>query len=223
MNSSSSFDATKAELDAPVAPVNQYAAAGRWAGSPDIWVMWQPTAAYQWLAATGGAKGRAITRPLFVAFVLGCMVSLIASGRLALRLVADGTLNALIVPLAEIAALAVVCRHKRTVSFSRIIDLSFAGHGPWLVWMILFSTMWAFLSPIQAFSPRWQEVAHYSVFVVLLWSGSIDFAFFRSVMQRTSAQAIGDLLLQRAIAWTLAILVFGGGALAPEITRILHL
>jgi hypothetical protein len=64
-------------------------------------------------------------------------------------------------------------------------------------------------------------VAHYTVFVAVLWSGAIDFAFFREVMERTAGQAVRDLVVQRVIGWTLCILAFGGGPMAAELTRML--
>jgi len=182
--------------------------------------MFAPRAAYRWLArATSGSAWRAVTRVLFVALVFGCMVSIAASGGVSLGRAGDGTLNALIVPATQIVALAVLCWRPK-ISFSRVVELSFTGYGPWLVWMILFSMLWAFLPAVEALSPRWQQAAHYSVFVVVLWSGLIDFAFFREVMQRTAARAAIDLVAQRAIAWPLWILAFGGGPIAAELTGI---
>jgi hypothetical protein len=45
-------------------------------------------------------------RPLLLAFVLGCGVSLLASGRFTLRLVVDGTISFAFVPLCELVAFA---------------------------------------------------------------------------------------------------------------------
>ena len=52
-------------------------------------------------------------RPVLLAFVLGCGVSLLASGRFTLRLVVDGTLSFAFVPLCELVAFAIVYRLQR--------------------------------------------------------------------------------------------------------------
>ena len=56
----------------------------------------------------------AIRRPLLVAAVFGCCISLMTSGRLSLRLAAPATLYWSFVPLLEIAGLAVVWPWKRS-------------------------------------------------------------------------------------------------------------
>lgn len=194
----------------------------RWAWSPDIWVMFAPTSAYRWLAgAHGEQSGRgAVARAAFVAFVIGCMVSLVTARSLTLRLVADGTLNGLTVPLTQVAALATVCWRKRGLSFGWTMDCFFMGFGPWTLWMVLFSGLWAAVSPIRGFSPMVEQITHYGVFVIILWSGAIDFAFFRWFLGRSPLEATRILVIQRAIAWTAMILVFGGGPMAAELTRI---
>lgn len=203
-------------------PARSEATVPRWARSPDIWVMFAPTSAYRWLVGVRGDRsGRgAAARAVFVAFVIGCMVSLVTVRSLALRLVADGTLNGLVLVVVQVAALAAVCWRKRGPPFAWTVERFFMGFGPWLLWMVLFSGLWAAVPPIRAFSPMAQQIAHYSVFVIILWSCSIDFAFFRWFLGRSALQATRDLLVQRAIAWTAMILVFGGGPMAAELTRI---
>ena len=54
-----------------------------------------------------------LRRPLLLAFVLGCGVSLLASGRFTPRLVVDGTLSFAFVPVCELIAYAIVYRLQR--------------------------------------------------------------------------------------------------------------
>src|SRR5580658_399317 len=92
-------------------------------------VMVGPATAYR-LLAQQPARGHTWLgwrRVLLVAFVLGCTMSLITSGRLTLRLVAPATIYWGFVPLAETAALAVVrWPERKTRSFSSALDLFFA-------------------------------------------------------------------------------------------------
>ena len=105
--------------------------------SPDVWVALNPTVAYPQLAQApvSGSAWLAWRRPLLTAFILGCGVSLITSGRLTLRLVGPATIYWSFVPLLEIAPLAALplaalWRRRQPVSFPRAIDLCFTGHGP---------------------------------------------------------------------------------------------
>jgi hypothetical protein len=186
----------------------------RW--SPYVQVMLRPAAAYQELARLPDIPSiwLAVRRPLLFAIVLGCTVSFAASGRLTLRLVFPAIIYAALVPLIEVLALRAV--HAKS-PFSRSLDLFFAGFGPWLLWLLAFATIWTFASPVNAFrwtGPRWDL---YVVGALALWSGYIDFCFFRYVFQRSPRRAARDLLVQRAISWTLAVLIFGGGSLWSEL------
>jgi hypothetical protein len=190
--------------------------------SPDLWVMLQPAAAYKWLAGLAAGRGKwiALRRPLFIAFLLGCMISLLTSQSLALRLVADGAINASFILLGQIFALAVVRGRERTVPFSRAIDLFFAGYGPWSLWILVYSALWAFASPLQASTWAGSRAMFWAAAPVALWSGYVDYCFFRCVLQRSPERAARALLLQWAISWSLTIWIFGGGPLWSEHMRM---
>jgi hypothetical protein len=185
--------------------------------------MLRPAAAYRFLAqqpqprpALGGAW-LGWRRPLLVAVVLGCTMSLITSASLTLHLAGPATFYWGFVPLAEIAALAAVCRRtRRTGPFGRTVDLFFAGHGPWLFWLIGLCGIWSFVPPIQAydFTRVWLYGAGA---IVIVWSAYIDFCFFRFAMGKKPARAGGDLLVQRLVSWTIVVAVFGGPAIVPEV------
>jgi hypothetical protein len=186
-------------------------------------VMLNPAAAYRLLAQQAqppAGRGRAWLgwrKPLLVAFVLGCTMSLITSASLTLRLAGSAAVYWSCVPLAETAALAAVCwRAGRPRSFGRTVDLFFAGHGPWLFWLIGMSAIWSFAPPIQAFffTRVWLFGAGT---MVIVWSAYIDFCFFRFAMGRNPARAGRDLLLQRLVSWTMIVAIFGGPAIPPEI------
>ena len=197
------------------------------ASLPTLRVMLRPAASYQELSRLPvvSSKWLAVRRPLLFAFVLGCTVSFAASGRLTLRLVVPATIYAAFVAIIEVVALMAV--RPRTLSkatsqsFCRSVDLFFSGFGPWLLWLLSFAAVWTFAAPVNAF--RWAG-PHWDLYVVgalALWSGYIDFCFFRYVFQTTPQRAARCLLMQRAISWTLAVIIFGGGPLRSEIVRSL--
>jgi hypothetical protein len=203
--------------------MNNRTSASPW--SPDLQVMLRPATVYRELAGLPAIPGKwlAVQRPLLFAFVLGCTVSFVASSRLTLRLMV--TIYAALVAVIEVAALLAVRPRALTTptsqSFSRSVDLFFTGFCPWLLWLLSFAAIWTFASPVNAFrwaGPRWDL---YVVGALVLWSGYIDFCFFRYVFQTTPQRAARCLLLQRAISWTLAVIIFGGGPLRSEIVRSL--
>src|SRR5262245_34805955 len=108
--------------------------------SVDARVLIRPAPTFQAMAAWQAATGRFVAwrRPLFVAFVLGCVVSLIATGSLTLRLAAPAVIYWAYVPATEVLALvAVLGRRRDRQPLGRLIDTFFAGHGAWTLFLIL--------------------------------------------------------------------------------------
>lgn len=199
-------------------PRSQERAPG-WACPPHLWVMLNPAAAYRFLASEPhrGSIWLVLRRLLFVAFVLGCTISLLTAQALSLRLVGSATIYWSFVPVVETLALAAVgWNGRRVVSFSRAVDLFFTGHGPWLLWLIGLSAIWCFFLPAQAFSLT-RAWLYGATSLVLIWSAYIDFCFFRFVFGRNRTRAARDLLFHRSISWSLIIAIFGGPAIAPDI------
>ena len=139
--------------------------------------------------------------------MLGCGVSMLASGRFTLRLIVDGTLSFAFVPLCELVAYAIVYRLQRgTVPFAQAADRYFAGHTPWLWWLVALMAAAAIL-PVR--STDLLAIALTTWVIPILLSVRIDWRLFRSA-GRTRALAAADVVLQRAIAWTLATAYFFG-------------
>jgi len=154
----------------------------------------------------------ALRGPAFVALMLGCGISLLASARLSFWLVISTSLCWSFVPIAEIAALLLVCRSNRTgLPFPQIIDLFFAGHAPWLLWILAAALAFSFLplTLAQILFPFWLLGGG---LVVLVWSLWIDYHFFRGALGESRAGAIRKLGLQRLVSWTLIVAVFSYGS-----------
>jgi hypothetical protein len=206
-----------------VALSNESGVVPAWALSPEIWLMLRPAAAYQWLADSPDGKERwiAVRRPLFIAFLFGCMVSLVTSQRLTLRHVAGGGVNASFLLLGQIAALAIVCGRDRKISFSRTVDLFFAGYGPWTLWILVFSAVWAFTSTRHAFNFGGAGSILPTAGLVAIWSLYIDYRFFERVLQRSRARAVWDVMRLWAMCWSVSIVIFGWGTVWSEHMRML--
>lgn len=184
---------------------------------PDLRVMFQPSRVYERLLRhpAGGGLWYALRRPLFVACFFGCMVSLMTSARITLRLAGPAAFYWTFVPLLQILALWLLCRVRPgPLSISRIIDLAFLAFGPWLLWLIGFTAVWSFVSPIRAFA--WQSAGWFwygSAWAALAWSCCIDFWFFRRALRRSAAGAIRDVLLHRVLCWGLGLAWFLGSSM----------
>jgi hypothetical protein len=201
---------------------NREAIVPPWALSTEIWVMMRPAAAYVWLADSPAAKEKWtwLRRPLFMALLIGCMVSLVTSQRLTLRHVAGGAVSGCLLLAWQITALTIVCGRERKQSFSRTVDFFFAGYGPWTLWILAFSAVWAFLSARHAFVFGGAGSILPTAGFVAFWSLYIHFRFFERVMQRSRLGAAWDVVRLCAMCWSVFILNFGWGALWPEFLRI---
>jgi hypothetical protein len=154
--------------------------------------------------------------PLWLAFVIGCVVSAGASGGFRVRLIADGAVSFAFVPAFEVAALAIVCRTetRARVPFPEAVGRFFAGNTPWLAWMTIVAAAFA-VTPPRSIGPL-VKPALFGSLVPLVWSAYADFRFFRDVMQRDGAGARRDLALHRLISWSAILIYFFGIAIWHE-------
>ena len=150
----------------------------------------------------------ALRRPLLVAFLLGCAVSLLTSGRLTLRLVAPATFYWSFVPLCEIGSLALVAG-RRKIPFAQAIDRFFASQTAWLLWLAAFAAAYRWIQSNLV----WYGLA----LAAFVWSAYRDFGFFRRLLERSPGRAVRDLAVQRLLCWTAALAIFA----APSIWQVL--
>jgi hypothetical protein len=144
-------------------------------------------------------------------------VSLVASGRLSVRLIVDGGLSFAFLPVFCIAGFWIVYLgfRERPLAFATALDLFSIGQLPWLLWLIALGTVCAVVEP-RRIGP-WIRPLELSLVVPTLWSGILDFHFFREAMARKPRAAIRDLLFYRALAWGAATAYFLGIAIWYEV------
>ena len=194
-------------------------ALGRTGPTPEASVLVRPAATFRELAQEReDGMWVLVRRPLLLVLVIGCVVALQAGGRLSVRLIADGILSFAFAPLFEIVSLAIIARFgRRPLPFARLSDLFFVGNAPWLLWMFAFAAIRCFQTRMQATAlptPLFWGLLG-SIVPFAIWTACIDFHFFRQVLQRSRRRAAGDLILERAIAWSCGIAYFLGHALWP--------
>jgi hypothetical protein len=175
--------------------------------SPEVRVLLRPAATFRALAATwSGGAWTLLRRPLFLLLFMGTTVSLQASGRLSVRLIADGAISFAFAPFFEILSLAIVYwygRQTRRVPFARVVDVFFAANAPWLLWLLAFDALRCAQTPLQA-TARPATILwtlELSLVAVAIWSAFIDLRFFREVLPRPRDAAARDLAVQRIISW----------------------
>lgn len=148
-----------------------------------------------------------VRRPLFIAFVLGCVASLLTSGMLTPRIVFPTAVYWMFVPLAQMLALAIVTWSRRdSRPFSFTSDTFFAGHTAWTTLLIVVAAALAFLPPEFG----WEHIRTWlwAAIGVALWSAYVDVRFFRSIFGSSRAAAVRDVVICRLISWPIIFAIF---------------
>jgi hypothetical protein len=179
---------------------------------PDLRFMVRPAEAYLYLSKGPGAATRwiGLRRPLLMCAVLGCAISLIAEGRITLRLALPAAVAWSFVPL--LLALCVIVSHRRArlaISLARAIDLSFRSVTPWLFWLILYASQWVLLPPARVYALPDHVALWYGLAILAgVWSAYIDFWYFRVIFGKTRAGAGLSILFHRVVCWSVGLVIF---------------
>ena len=186
--------------------------------SSDLAVALAPASAWPRVARIPSTH-RWLARPLFALFLYGCAASLLMSGRVTLRLVPAAMLQAIYVPLLQMAALAVVCRG--TLPLRRAVDLFYAGHAPVSLLLLAFASAWGFAPSGEAYGQM--ALWFWAMVLALAWSAYVDYHFFRSVAGRGAGGAVRAVLLHRLLWWIPALAIFVGPGAWQELLHAVGL
>ena len=203
--------------------VHPYRAAAEVVGvmwSPEARVLVRPAVIFRELVhdnQPGGLAGRF----LLLAFTLGCFVSALAAPSLTPRVVIDGAISFALIPLIEIAVLAVVLSQgvRRRLPFAQTAGWFFVGNAPWLAWLV----MMAFASNLvpERHIGSWMAIREASLLLPFAVSLRGDLHFFRQVSARSAAGAWFDVLLFRGLGWPAFVAFFYGTSLYDRAMSIL--
>ena len=154
----------------------------------DLRLALSPTKTYRELIAEPerGTWLRALERLAFVAILIGTAVTLASARRLPPGLVLMGILCWSFVPITQwLIGLVVIGRAPgRPLSVPRCLELLFAGHLPWSLWMLVFIGFDTF-TPV----PIPLVIQVLSLLVPAVWTTIILSAFCRIVLGCTPARA----------------------------------
>ena len=157
-----------------------------------------------------------VRRPLFQIFVLGVVVSALASARFSTRLILDGAISFAFIPLAEVTAFVVVRARGARVRarLAADVDAYFVGDMPWLAWLTGLAAVACAVPPATIGNYILLGLA--SAIVPFVWTYVGDVRFFRHAMGRSTSGAVADVAITRAIAWTAGLAYFLGIAIWSE-------
>ena len=163
------------------------------------------------------APPAALRRPLLVAIVIGVSMALAATRRVGPALVASTTLSWSYVVLLQllIAVPLMARRARRTIGLPRAIDLYFAGHAPWSLFM-LFAAAWA---PSAVGRPVWPIAV--AALIALGLTARIVAAFFAVVLALDTRRALRMTIFQQAITWSVFVGInWWASAFTPRIYEL---
>lgn len=183
--------------------------------TPELRLMVAPARTYAVLARQPSSVGpvAALRRPLLAAVVIGVSMAIAATRHVAPTLVLGTTLAWAFVVVLQlaIALLLIAAPSRRTVGVPRALDLFFASHAPWSLWL---------LAVVALPAPLGHPVMPLLLLAVvpLVMTNRAIAAFFREVLQYGSRRAAAHTAIHQALTWgTFAVLYGSAVALQPRI------
>jgi len=188
--------------------------------SPEIALIIAPDKAYAALAARAAPIGacRALRRPLLVALLLGVSLALSSTRHVTPELVlSTALLLSGIVIVQVLIALAVIRpRAGRIVPPGRALDLFFASHAPWSLWLLL-TAAWVPSPLARPATPLWIA----SLVPIVLTPRTIA-AYFREVLGLDRRRAVARTIVHQVLTWGLLAAAFGAAvAIWPRVLQAL--
>ncbi len=166
-----------------------------------------PGHAYAALARVPGRATwlTALRRPALVAVTVGVCTAMAATGRVTPALVLSTTVcwSFVVLLQAAIALALVAAPARRTVGVARAIDLFFAGHAPWSLWLLA-AAAWA---PSPVGRPLMPLLA--AAVVPLVLTPRIVMAFFREVLEMDPREAAARTAAHQAATWLAFLILYG--------------
>ncbi len=179
-----------------------------------------PEAAYRELAARNVPTTwwRALARPALALLTIAVVVPMMMTREITAALVVEsaGAWGLVVVIQLLVAAVFVAPAAERGVGFWRAMDLWFAGHLPYSLWILLLP----FLTSTSTVPPH--DVMGVSMIVPLAWTGVIATAFFHVVlgMSRSAARRRAALHLAVVAIIVLALGLWAAGGTSAVLSYI---
>jgi hypothetical protein len=160
-------------------------------------------------AAKSPDRGRWLSTYLLLVVVTGCSASLMTAGRVTLRIALPCMVYTAIVPALQIGSLAPFCRGVLPVR--RAAALFSLGNLLWMAALLAFAVAWAW-APAPFLYRRLVWARTIAAYLLVAYSGYVDYWFFRRVLGRERLAAARDLAIQRSLCWIPALTIWVGPA-----------
>ena len=142
-----------------------------------------------------------LRRPLVVGLIIGTAVPIMAVQRVTLGLLLASTISFSFVVAIQIAvgATLIASAPSRRLSMSRALDLWFAGHAPYSIWLLTVAAVFAALP--------WASLDALIALAVLpaAWTAAIVAAFCRNVLGTSRPGARWCAVAHFAVMWAIAL------------------
>jgi hypothetical protein len=188
--------------------------------SPEIELIVAPRRTYAALAVSDAPIGvvGALRRPLLAAVVLGTSMAMSCTRHVTPELVFSTTLLLSFVIIGQVVIALVVTsgRDVRAIGRARALDLFFASHAPWSLWLLA-AAVWVpstvGLPPV----PLWL-----AALVPIVLTPRIIAAYFREVHGFDRRRAVVRTVVHQALTWGVFVALFGVAvAIWPRILQLL--
>jgi hypothetical protein len=172
--------------------------------STEVHIAWSPDATYARLrtARAAGSSWRLLARAFVVLVVIGTIVPTMASGRATAGLLAWSSAVwsfAVLIQMAVAAAL-ITSAPRRSIPMFEALDLWFAGHLPYSLWLLCGAIIIALSGPAAA-DPL--PAVLLSAVVPAAWTSVIVAAFCRRVLDLPAAAAKRRAAAHLLVTWTI--------------------
>jgi len=191
--------------------------------SPEIHVAFAPDSTYRALAAAAArvSRWRVLRGPAVVAIIIGTAVPIMAVQRITPSLLAASTISFTFVVAIQMAvgAAVIASAPSRRVSISRALDLWFAGHLPYSLWLLAAAAMFAMMPAASL------DLLIALAVIPAAWTSVIVAAFCRQVLGTSRAgarwRAAAHFVTIWAIGFELVALSAGGWfQITGSVTRL---
>lgn len=171
--------------------------------STEVHVAWSPDVTYARLRAARGVTSswRLLVRPFVVLLVIGTIVPTMSTGRITAGLLAWSSALWAFAVLIQMAVAATIIGSapRRAVPMIRALDLWFAGHLPYSLWLLCGGVVIAVSGP--TFDPL--PAVLLAAIVPAAWTAVIVAAFCRRVLDLPPAAARGRAAVHVAVTWSI--------------------
>jgi hypothetical protein len=174
---------------------------GRWTASEAVALMMRPRQEYARRVSESrdAPWHRALLVPGLLTLLFGIVTSASATGRVVASLVISQTVCWSFVPALQLitGSTLIASARPRPVSFPRAVELLFAAHGPWSLWLVT-------IAGFQMITPN-QNPVLVSVLAPAAWTAWIMLAFTREVLAMPPGKARMRVLAHQAVTLLLIL------------------